>query len=76
VAHDIIDGSVQYVFEAILTLARGARVEVVDDHPFNEVIDGERAAAFKIQLIEAMEDGRQEASRLGKGRKLFRPLDH
>jgi len=75
-AHHIIDRGIEHEGEVVLPLAGRPRAQLVDNHPLDEVVEFQRAAACQRQLIQRMEHLRQQRTGVGHQRNLRRLLDH
>jgi hypothetical protein len=76
VANDMVGRGVQREGIAVLSLARGTRIEFVDDEAIDHVIHLHGRHADQAQLVQVSKYTRQQLARLRHQRDFFRPLGH
>lgn len=55
-ADHVVDRGIQGVRIVVLADAGRARLQLVDDHPLNEIVDRQRAHAFHRQPVQRLEN--------------------
>jgi hypothetical protein len=76
VADHIVHRRIQHETIAILALARGSGLEIVDDEPLDHFIDLKRREAGERAPIQQPEHGRQQPAGFGQQGQFLRLLRH